>query len=112
MDEHALVLLVALLRVSSPLAKSQLQRLFLNLCQHNATMHSAVQIIMCLLRAPLSADEASAQRPPGPPAAPPAEPASLADALQVGVVWGWALSDGQVTPLVAARHSFRLLMLS
>ena len=80
------MLLVALLRVSSPLAKSQLQRLFLNLCQHNATMRAAVQIVMCLLRAPLSADEASAQRSVDsvPSVDPPTEPASLADALQVG----------------------------
>ena len=104
-DEHALVLLVALLRVSSPLAKSQLQRLFLNLCQHNATMHSAVQIIMCLLRAPLSADEASAARPPGPPAAPPEQPASLADALQVGEPFkgvGVLGSIHSVTPRMSA----------
>ncbi len=85
MDEHALVLVVALVRVSLLLAKSQLQRLFQNLCQHIATMHSALQIIICVLHAPLSADEASTRRPPG---APPkrrlsSPPASLAGALQM-----------------------------
>jgi hypothetical protein len=93
-DEDALVALVALLRVGSPLAKSHLQRLFLNLCQHNETMRRAVGIIMCLLRAPLSSDEASAaaaaelSQGAAPASAPPEEPpTSLEAALQVGLFW-------------------------
>lgn len=79
-DEDALVTLVSLLRVSSQQAKGHLQKLFINLCEDRATMESTLQILLSLLRAPLSADEAQLSRPrPDQPAA----PASLSAALQV-----------------------------
>ncbi len=79
-DEDALVTLVSLLRVSSQQAKGHLQKLFINLCEDRATMESTLRILLSLLRAPLSADEAQLSRPrPDQPAA----PASLSAALQV-----------------------------
>lgn len=80
-DDDALVTLISLLRVSSPLVKQHLQRLFLNLCEDKATMESTLRILLSLLRAPLSADEARAARQE--PKQQLTQPASLSAALQV-----------------------------
>lgn len=80
LDDDALVTLISLLRINSQVAKGLLQRLFLNLCEDRATMESTLRILLSLLRAPLSTDEAqSARQEP----AQQSRPASLSDALQV-----------------------------
>lgn len=79
-DDEALVALISLLRVTSPLVKQHLQRLFLNLCEDRATMESALRILLSLLRAPLSTDEARAARQESEQ---PMQPSSLSAALQV-----------------------------
>lgn len=114
-DEDALVALVALLRVGSPLAKSHLQRLFLNLCQHNETMRRALGIVMCLLRAPLSSDEASAAAAAEPSAAAQAAaagssaqaeepPTSLEAALQVGLKFDCCDSASGIWPCAGGTY--------
>jgi hypothetical protein len=75
-EEDVLVTLVALLRLDSVLVKPQLQRLFLNLCQHPPTMEALLRMLLSLLRAPLSMDEAASLQHAAPTS-------SLSDALQV-----------------------------
>ncbi|CAL8470976.1 g10518 [Coccomyxa elongata] len=96
-DEDALVTLVSLLRVSSQQAKGHLQKLFINLCEDRATMESTLRILLSLLRAPLSTDEAQLSRPrPDQPAA----PASLSAALQAGEGSGSVEEAPELLPLV------------
>ncbi|KAK9821448.1 hypothetical protein WJX81_000342 [Elliptochloris bilobata] len=79
-DDEALATLVSLLRLSQPLAKNQLQRLFLNLCWHPDTRKATLRILLSLLRAPPAAGRAAAAR--GSAAQPSEAPRSLADAMQ------------------------------
>ncbi|BDA45426.1 probable E3 ubiquitin-protein ligase HUWE1 [Coccomyxa sp. Obi] len=96
-DEDALVTLVSLLRVSSQQAKGHLQKLFINLCEDRVTMESTLRILLSLLRAPLSADEAQLSRPrPDQPAA----PSSLSAALQAGEGSGSVEEAPELLPLV------------
>lgn len=57
-DEEGLAALVALLRLSLPLQKYHLQKLFSNLVWHPVTRKTLLRLLMSLLRMPLSADEA------------------------------------------------------
>jgi len=85
-DDEALATLVSLLRLAQPLAKNQLQRLFLNLCWDAGTRGATLRILLSLLRAPAAAEGAAAAAAAaaagagGEPGA--AAPRSLADALQ------------------------------
>ena len=92
MDDDALATLVSLLRLSQPLAKNQLQRLFLNLCWHPDTRKATLRILLSLLRAPPSAGAGAARGATGEA---PDIPRSLTDALQV--------SSWSATPLTCAR---------
>ena len=56
-EEEALLLLTGLLKLSEAPARTQLQKVLLNLCAHSQTRKSVMQILMGMLRAPLSADE-------------------------------------------------------
>ena len=56
-EEEAVLLLTGLLKLSEAPARAQLQRVLLNLCAHSQTRKSVMQILMGMLRAPLSADE-------------------------------------------------------
>ena len=57
MEEDAVLLLTGLLKLSEAPARAQLQRVLLNLCAHPQTRKQVMQILMSMLRAPLSADE-------------------------------------------------------
>lgn len=57
-EEEAVLLLAGLLKLSEAPARAQLQRVLLNLCAHSQTRQQVMQTLMCMLRAPLSADEA------------------------------------------------------
>ena len=54
-----MLLLAGLLKLSEAPARAQLQRVLLNLCAHSQTRQQVMQTLMCMLRAPLSADEAA-----------------------------------------------------
>lgn len=58
-EEEAVLLLAGLLKLSEAPARAQLQRVLLNLCAHSQTRQQVMQTLMCMLRAPLSADEAA-----------------------------------------------------
>ena len=58
-EEEAVLLLTGLLKLSEAPARAQLQRVLLNLCAHSQTRKQIMQILMSMLRAPLSADEAA-----------------------------------------------------
>lgn len=88
---------MSLLRLSLPLQKYHLHKLFNNLVWHPVTRKSLLQLLMSLLRMPLSADEAEgsfhgkAHRPlPRPSPAP-----SLAAALRAStllLIWAPSVS--------------------
>lgn len=58
-EEEAVLLLTGLLKLSEAPARAQLQRVLVNLCAHSETRKQVMQILMSMLRAPLSADEAA-----------------------------------------------------
>jgi len=53
------LLLTGLLKLAEAPARAQLQRVLLNLCAHPESRKQVMQILMSMLRAPLSADEAA-----------------------------------------------------
>ena len=57
MEEQDLQTLVSLMRISQPIAKQLLQRLFLNLCAHPITRVASLRMLLSLLRAPLVGDD-------------------------------------------------------
>ena len=58
-EEEAVLLLTGLLKLAEAPARAQLQRVLLNLCAHPETRNQIMQILMSMLRAPLSAEEAA-----------------------------------------------------
>ena len=58
-EEEAVLLLTGLLKLAEAPARAQLQRVLLNLCAHPESRKQVMQILMSMLRAPLSADEAA-----------------------------------------------------
>jgi len=58
-EEEAVLLLTGLLKLAEAPARAQLQRVLLNLCAHPDSRKQVMQILMSMLRAPLSADEAA-----------------------------------------------------
>lgn len=54
-----MLLLTGLLKLAEAPARAQLQRVLLNLCAHPESRKQVMQILMSMLRAPLSADEAA-----------------------------------------------------
>lgn len=58
-EEEAVLLLTSLLKLAEAPARAQLQRVLLNLCAHPESRKQVMQILMSMLRAPLSADEAA-----------------------------------------------------
>ena len=78
-DDRQLLVLISQLRLNSPQAKPQLQRVIYNLGQHHGTLRAVLRLVLALLRSPLSPDEAeTAMEEDGASA-----PRSLQDALQV-----------------------------
>ena len=59
LEEEAVLLLTGLLKLAEAPARAQLQRVLLNLCAHQDTRKQVMQILMSMLRAPLSAEEAA-----------------------------------------------------
>ena len=88
-NDRQLLVLISQLRLNSPQAKPQLQRVIYNLGQHHGTLRAVLRLVLALLRSPLSPDEAeTAMEEDGASA-----PRSLQDALQVmnsqrTVAWG------------------------
>lgn len=79
-DDRQLLVLLSQLRLNSPQAKPQLQRVVFNLGQHHDTLRAVLRLALALLRLPLSPDEAeeAMDEDQGSSA-----PRSLQDALQV-----------------------------
>jgi hypothetical protein len=78
-DDRQLLVLLSQLRLNSPQAKPQLQRVMYNLGQHHDTLRAVLRLALALLRFPLSPDEAE----PAGQEEQSSAPRSLQDALQV-----------------------------
>lgn len=81
-DDRQLLVLLSQLRLNSPQAKPQLQRVIYNLGQHHDTLRAVLRIALALLRFPLSPDEAE----PASEEEQSSAPRSLQDALQVSML--------------------------
>ena len=82
MDDRQLLVLLSQLRLNSPQAKPQLQRVIYNLGQHHDTLRAVLRLALALLRFPLSPDEAE----PASEEEQSSAPRSLQDALQVSML--------------------------
>ena len=80
-DDRQLLVLLSQLRLNSPQAKPQLQRVIYNLGQHHDTLRALLRLALALLRFPLSPDEAE----PASEEEQSSAPRSLRDALQVSM---------------------------
>ena len=89
-DDRQLLVLISQLRLNSPQAKPQLQRVIYNLGQHHGTLRAVLRLVLALLRSPLSPDEAEAAMEEDGARA----PRSLHDALQVMDCLNSALLQG------------------
>ena len=81
-DDRQLLVLLSQLRLNSPQAKPQLQRVIYNLGQHHDTLRAVLRLALALLRFPLSPDEAE----PASEEEQSSAPRSLQDALQVSML--------------------------
>ena len=81
-DDRQLLVLLSQLRLNSPQAKPQLQRVIYNLGQHHGTLRAVLRLALALLRFPLSPDEAE----PASEEEQSRAPRSLRDALQVSML--------------------------